>query len=287
MVKSGILEEVTVRILRTAVTTLPPDVRSALQRAREEETSPVARSQLDTILENVALAEKKGIPMCQDTGISLFYVTGQCHHWMEEEIRRGVARATEEIPLRPNVVHPITRENSGNNLGTMLPHIVFEPTDHRFTEITVLTKGAGSENMSSLAMLTPSQGLKGIKDFVLDTVVRAGGGPCPPTIVGVGIGGSADIASALAKRATLRPLNDRSEETEALEREMTSLLNDTGIGPMGLGGRTTVLGVKVEMASCHTASLPVAVNLQCWASRRSSARIHPDGRVQFSQAGFP
>ncbi len=156
-----------------------------------------------------------------------------------------------------------------------------------FTEITVMPKGAGSENMSALSMLTPSQGVKGIKEFVLDTVVKAGGKPCPPTIVGIGIGGTADMACGMAKRALLRPLDQKNKDPmlSGLEDELFDALNDSGIGPMGLGGRTTVLGVRAEMAYCHTASLPIAVNLQCWAARRATARIYPDGRVRFISGG--
>jgi fumarate hydratase subunit alpha len=184
-----------------------------------------------------------------------------------------------EVPLRPNEVHPITRENSGTNVGTGMPRIVYRPTDDPWMEITVLPKGAGAENMSALAMLTPSQGLKGIKSFVLDTVVGAGGRPCPPTIVGVGIGGTADQAMEMAKEALLRPLDQGNEDPklDELERELKEALNRTGVGPMGLGGRTTVLGVRARLAYCHTASLPVAVNLQCWTARRATVRVHPDG----------
>jgi len=283
-----LIEEVTVRLLRTAATTLPADVLGALERARGSETEPVAKVQLDTILKNVELGEMRQLPMCQDTGLPLFYITGQCDEGMISAIRRGVERATRTIPLRPNVVDPITRMNGGNNLGDMVPLIHFEPTEQEHTDITLMMKGAGSENMSALRMLTPSQGVKGIKEFILDTVVAAGGKPCPPIIVGVGIGGTADLACHLAKKVLLRPLHlgNGDDSLHQLETEMAAALNRTGIGPMGLGGRTTVLGVSIEMASCHTASLPVAVSLQCWAARRASARIFPDGRAVFSTEGF-
>jgi len=207
---------------------------------------------------------------------------------LEEGIRRGLNRATSEVPLRSNAVHPITRQNPGNNIGKHVPIIHYEHSDCDFTQLTVMPKGAGSENMSALAMLTPSQGMKGIKRLVLDTVVKAGGRPCPPTIVGVGIGGSADQAMVLAKQALLRPLNIKNQDPQlaALESELKQALNLTGIGPMGLGGKTTVLGVRVEEAFTHTASLPVAVCLQCWAARRASARIAKDGSVQYSREGF-
>ena len=282
------IEEVTVRLLTTAATTLPADVLEALERARQTETSPVAKVQLDTILKNVGLGGMHLLPMCQDTGLALFYLTGPCDEGIVPAIRRGVERATRTIPLRPNVVGPISRTNSGNNLGVMMPLVHFEPASHEHLDITLMMKGAGSENMSALRMLTPAQGIKGIKEFILDTIVSAGGKPCPPVIVGVGIGGTADLACHLAKKALLRPLNKRNEDESLsqIEIEMTEALNRTGIGPMGLGGLNTVLGVSIESASCHTASLPVAISLQCWAARRASVRIFPDGRKKFSTEGF-
>jgi fumarate hydratase subunit alpha len=283
-----LLEDVVVNLLGTAVTTLPEDVLEALKKAEREETSEIARQQLLTILSNVTAAARLSLPMCQDTGIPLFFVKGKCLSNLEEGIRRGVSRATSEIPLRPNVVHPLTRHNSGDNLGKGMPYVHFESADLDYTEITVMTKGAGSENMTALAMLTPSQGKKGIKAFVLDTVVKAGGNPCPPTIVGIGIGGSADESLLLSKKAVLGRLDRENKDAELamLENELKHALNLTGIGPMGLGGKTTVLGVKAEEAYCHTASLPVAVTLQCWAARRASARIMKDGSVHYSREGF-
>ncbi len=288
MRSTKLIEDVTVNLLRVAVTTLPDDVLEALRNAEKEETSEVARTQLRTILENVAAADRLSLPMCQDTGMPIFFVSGRCLPNLEEGIRRGVNRATSEVPLRPNAVHPLTRQNPGDNIGKHVPTIHYEYSDEDFTELTVLPKGAGSENMSVLAMLMPSQGLKGIKRLVLDTVVSAGGKPCPPIIVGVGIGGSADQAMVLAKKALLRPLHigHRDPQLALLENDLKQALNLTGIGPMGLGGRTTVLGVRVEEAYTHTASLPVAVCLQCWAARRASARIAKDGSVQYSREGF-
>ena len=262
------IEEVTVRLLRTAATTLPADVLEALERARLTETEPVAKVQLDTILKNVELGGMRLLPMCQDTGLPIFYISGRCDEGIIPAIRRGVERATRTIPLRPNAVDPITRMNGGNNLGDMMPLIHIEPAGHDHIEITLMLKGAGSENMSAL--------------------VAAGGRPCPPVIVGVGIGGTADLACHLAKRALLRPLHKRNgnDDLRQIEEEMTEALNRTGIGPMGLGGKSTVLGVSIESASCHTASLPVAISLQCWAARRASVRIFPDGRAIFSTEGF-
>jgi len=163
-----------------------------------------------------------------------------------------------------------------------MPHIVYSHHGRPYTDIVYMPKGAGSENMSVLRMLTPADGALGVKRTVLDAVVGAGGNPCPPTIVGVGIGGSACMAPLLAKRALLRPLGTLSADPHAasLEKELSEELNRTGIGPMGLGGATTVLGVHIETAGCHTASLPVAVTLQCWAARRAGIRIHADGGIE-------
>jgi len=288
MKSTKLIEDVVVNLLRTASTTLPDDVLEALRRAEKEETSEIARTQLQTILSNVQSADRLSVPICQDTGLPIFFVTGKCLAHVEEGIRRGVSRATAEIPLRPNAVHPITRKNPGDNLGRGMPDIHFHPTDVEYTEITVMPKGAGSENMSTLAMLTPIQGMKGVKAFILDSVVSAGGYPCPPTIVGVGIGGTADEALLLSKVAVLRRLDlDHPDPMIAsLEKELKEVINMIGIGPMGLGGKTTVLGVKIEEAYCHIASLPVAVTLQCWAARRASARIAKDGTVTYSREGF-
>ncbi|HXZ23236.1 MAG TPA: fumarate hydratase [Methanomassiliicoccales archaeon] len=288
MTKTKLLEDVTVNLLRTASTSLPDDVLAALRKAEAEETSEIARTQLRTILSNVDVADRHSVPMCQDTGLPVFFVTGRCIPRLEEAIRRGVSRATAEIPLRPNVVNPLTRANPGDNLGKGMPHIHFHPTEADYTEITAMPKGAGSENMSFIAMLTPSQGRNGVKAAILKAVVSAGGYPCPPTIVGVGIGGTADEAMLIAKHSLLRRLDLPNPEPDlnALEIELTEALNATGIGPMGLGGRTTVLGVRIEEASTHVASLPVAVCLQCWAARKASARVYKDGRVEYSREGF-
>ncbi len=274
-------------LLRRASVLLPPDVEEALVAARERESDPVARTQLETILENVALARELGVPMCQDTGVHVFYLRGRIPEGVEDAVREGVARATASVPLRPNAVHPLTRVNSGDNLGQGMPIIYLHLGPTPWLEITVLPKGAGSENMSRLAMLNPGDGIEGIRRFVSGSVVEAGGKPCPPTIVGVGIGGTADGAMAMAKQALLRPLNVSNPDPALakLEDDLARALNATGVGAMGLGGDVTVLGVRAMMAHCHTASLPVAVNLQCWAARQASARIGDDG-VEYSQGGW-
>ncbi len=175
--------------------------------------------QLKAIVDNIELAGKMNTPMCQDTGVTIFYVTlpRDCRVDVEKGIVEGVRRATKEVPLRPNAVHPITRKNPGDNVGERMPYINWKVGDQDYIEITVMTKGAGSENMSQLAMLTPAAGLKGIKEFALNTVLKAGSNPCPPTIIGMGIGGSADIAMKLAKEALLQ--THRSEAQGPGDRE--------------------------------------------------------------------
>jgi fumarate hydratase subunit alpha len=246
---------------------------------------------LATILENIRLAEELKTPMCQDTGIIVFYVKVGASFGsvagVPEALRRATRRATEEVPLRPNAVHPLTRKNSNDNTGMEIPHIVWEHGEGDTLDITALPKGAGSENMSAFSMLKPSEGETAIKRFAVDTVIKAGGQPCPPIVVGVGVGGTADLSLKLAKKALLRPISDSHPEPEVarLERELLKGLNLTGIGPMGVGGATTALAVKVEYAHCHTASLPVGINLQCWSARRASARVHRTGKVEYARGG--
>lgn len=289
LVTEAMLEDVTVELLRRAETLLPKDIKSALEHAHETETDEIPKTQLKNILENVALASDSKIPMCQDTGVQIFYVwlpnTG-CEVSPEQisnAINAGVKRATGEVPLRPNTVHPLSRNNPGDNTGAHMPYINFKSSENAYLELAVLPKGAGSENMSALKMLTPSQGIKGIKEFVLDTLIHAGGKPCPPVILGIGIGGSADISMKLAKEALLRPINQRHPDPQfsTLEQELFEKLNEIGIGPMGLGGKTSLLGVNIEFAHCHTASHPVAVNVQCWAARRARAKIYPDDKIEY------
>lgn len=285
MVTEVDIQNAIVELLRKTVVKLPADIERRIRQAYAEETDEVPRMQLKAIVDNIELAEKGNTPMCQDTGVTIFYVTlpRECKVNVEKGIVEGVRKATAEVPLRPNAVHPLTRKNPGDNVGERMPYINWKVADQDYIEITVMTKGAGSENMSQLAMLTPSAGLKGIKEFALNTVLRAGSNPCPPTVIGMGIGGSADICMKLAKEALLRPIDQRHKDPEIakLETELLESMNMLGIGPMGLGGKTTMLGLNIEYAYCHTASLPVAINVQCWAARRGTVRIYPDGKLKF------
>ncbi len=266
--------ECVIDLLVQSETRLPEEVVAALTDAHRNETNPIAKAQIETILENIKLASEQSVPICQDTGILIFFVEigRECalDFDINNAIRTGVAKATETIPLRPNAVHPITREPSGN-VGIGLPDITLDVVEGDQIKITVLPKGAGSENVSRLAMLNPSQ-VSDIRRFILETVAEAGGKPCPPTIVGVGVGGSFDKAARLAKRALLRDVYDMDDFERGLLRDINSL----GIGTMGLGGDVTALALHIEYAHCHTASLPVAVNIQCWANRRASVELQSE-----------
>jgi fumarate hydratase subunit alpha len=281
-----VLEEVAVKLLSKAATQLPKDVKEALKLAYEREDSLTAKTELKNILSNIESAEKLGKPLCQDTGMISFYIKArEIENFSEvkKALINATIKATETIPLRPNAVHPLTRKNTGTNVGEHIPHIEWVYTDQDYVELLASIKGGGSENMSALAMITPGLGVKGIKRFVVDTVVKAGAQPCPPTVVGVGLGGTVEISFKLAKLALLRPIGSRNQDKDVanLEDELFNLINQTGIGPMGLGGKTTCLDVKIEYAHCHTATLPVAVYFQCWADRRAAAKIGLDGSFEF------
>lgn len=261
-----------VDILRKAQTSLPQDVVVALKNARAQESSQLAREQLDAILRNIEIASEKQIPICQDTGILIFFVDIGRDLKLDFDIgaaiAKGVEIATECIPLRPNAVDPLTRHNPGTNIGEGIPDIKYELVEGRQLKITVAPKGAGSENMSVIKMLNPTE-VDRIPELIIETVLNAGGRPCPPVILGVGIGGSFDKAARLAKLALLEP----TDNMDGFERGILHDINTLGIGPMGLGGDTTALALHIKKAYCHTASLPVAINIQCWANRHASVTL--------------
>jgi len=267
---------------------IPPDVRQGLRDAHTRESNPMARGILGTMLKAIEVADRKHTLVCQDTGIPIFWITIGRGFLIDgariiEALRRGVERATAEMPLRSSIVSPIRRENRQTSSGEGVPvvHVEFSAAiDH--IDIVMMPKGSGSESMSFLKMLLPADGIAGVKKFVLETCVGAGGRPCPPTIVGVGIGGSSDLCVTLAKKATLRPIGERHPDPEvaALELELLGAINSTGIGPMGLGGDTTALDLHVETAWTHITLNPVAVNMQCWRGERRRARVFRDGRVE-------
>jgi fumarate hydratase subunit alpha len=258
-----------------ACTVLPAGVLDALKCARDTEESPAGRDVLDQLIENAEIARSEGIPICQDTGLTLVFVEiGQDAHiaggGLYDAIHEGVRRGYDEGYLRKSIVrHPLDRVNTGDNAPAVI-HTEIVPGDE--LKITVAPKGGGSENMSAARMLKPSDGVEGITRFVVDTVTEAGSNPCPPLIVGVGLGGTLEQAAILSKKAILREIGKPSANpTDAkLERDLLQAVNATGVGPAGLGGRVTALAVHVESHPCHIASLPVAVTLQCHAARHSS-----------------
>jgi len=264
------LADATFRAYREAVIRLPLDVLKVIGDAARAETHPVARGEFANILKNIKTAGELGVPMCQDTGVPVVYLTippsVPFTDDLYDAVADGIRRATKEVPLRPNVVDPLSRHNSNDNTGVGMPAIHVRPGP-KFT-VTVLPKGAGAENMSRIVMLLPSQKDQ-IEKFVVETVYLAGSRPCPPVIIGVGIGGTFDGAAALAKEALLEPVDTMT----GLEQEILCAVNRLGIGPMGLGGDFTALAVKVKTAGCHTASLPVAVNIQCWANRHVTVEV--------------
>ena len=258
---------------------LPPDVVAALEQALSKEESPPGREVLKALLENARTASGKRVPLCQDTGLAVAFVEiGQdvrlTGAGLQEAVDAGVAQAQQEGYLRASVVRGpcFDRVNTGDNSPAMM-HVELVPGD-RFT-VTVLPKGAGSENMSRLAMLKPADGVEGIVDFVRETVKRAGASPCPPVFLGIGVGGTMDRAALLAKKALLRPAGEAHPDPRlaGLEQRIMGEINDLGIGPGGLGGTVSCLGVSIEEFPCHIASLPVAVNIQCNSARRASGSI--------------
>lgn len=267
-------QEITDTVARLCIeanTRLPQDVQAALDKARQEEPWPLAKNTLDLLWSNLSAAREKDLPICQDTGMACVFleigqevhIAGDLKAAVQEGVRRGYAAGW----LRKSVVRdPFDRVNTGDNTPAML---YFDLVPGEQIRITVAPKGFGSENMSRIAMLRPSDGLEGVKRFVLQTVQDAGPNPCPPIVVGVGIGGTFDKAALLAKQALLRELDTPNEDPfyRALEQELLESINALGIGPQGFGGRTTALAVNILTSPTHIAGLPVAVNLNCHVTR--------------------
>lgn len=250
---------------------LPADVCARIAQCRDEESFPAARDTLDKLALNARIADEGRVPICQDTGMALVFIEiGQDAHIagnLEDAVNEGVRVGYREGYLRKSVVtDPLRRVNTGDNAPAML-YVELVPGDK--VTVTVAPKGFGSENMSRIAMLMPSDGVEGVKDFVVQTVEMAGPNPCPPIVVGVGLGGTFDKAALLAKKALLRPLGQYSADPfyASLEEELLGRINALGIGPQGFGGKTTALGVNIECLPTHIAGLPCAVNINCHVSR--------------------
>ena len=270
-ISSALITDAVARLCIKANCHLGDDVKNCIYAARERESWPMAAEILDRITENFNIAHRDGVPVCQDTGVACVFIkVGQDVHitgGLTEAVNEGVRRGYRDGYLRKSVVgDPLERINTGDNTPAMIYYDIV-PGDE--VEITVAPKGFGSENMSRIAMLRPSDGVEGVKKFIIDAVAEAGPNPCPPIVVGVGIGGTFDKAAYLAKTALLRPLGEYNENPyySALEDELLEAINSLGIGPQGFGGRTTALAVSIEAMPTHIAGLPVAVNINCHVTR--------------------
>ena len=268
-----------------ALKVLPPDIKTGFSRLQTAETGSTAKQVLATMVTNIAVAEQTDNLLCQDTGVPIYNVwigrdVQVDGHAMKRAIRRGCERATREYPLRSSVVHPLTRKNEHSSCGIEVPviHIDFSDT-LELLQIEMIPKGSGSENNSFLKMAIPAEGIDAIKTFVIDCVLAAGGKTCPPTIVGVGLGGTSDLAVALAKRAATRELGTHCADADgaALEAQLSAAVNHLGVGPQGLGGDSTAFAVHIELAATHITMNPIAVNMQCHSARRSRASFSPAG----------
>ena len=280
-----LVEEACKELYIRALKVLPDDIKAGIDRLDRAETDGRAQVVLKTMITNIAVAEREDNLLCQDTGLPIYNVKigGNVQYdgmALMAAIRKGCERATKEYPLRSSVVHPITRKNNHTSCGIDMSAIHIDFSDAAETvEIEMVPKGSGSENNSFLKMAIPADGINGVKAFVIESVVSAGGKTCPPTIVGVGVGGTSDQCVAMAKRAAVRPLGSSctDEEGAKLEKELSLAVNQLGIGPQGLGGDGTAFAVHVELAHTHITLNPVAVNMQCHSARRARATFTPAG----------
>jgi tartrate/fumarate subfamily iron-sulfur-dependent hydro-lyase alpha chain len=279
------VEEAAKELYIRALKVLPPDIKQGFERLQGRETGITARSVLSTMVQNIAVAEQTDNLLCQDTGIPIYNLrigrgVSVDGFALQQAIRRGCERATREYPLRSSVVHPLTRRNEHSSCGIEVPviHVDFSDAPD-VLEIEMVPKGSGSENNSFLKMAIPAEGIDAIKTFVVDCVLAAGGKTCPPTIVGVGLGGTSDLAVALAKRAATRALGTHCADADgaALEVQLSQAVNQLGIGPQGLGGDATAFAVHIELAATHITMNPIAVNMQCHSARRARATFTPAG----------
>lgn len=277
-IKASQITEVVERLCIEANEHLPEDVKCAIKECRANEDGNIAKGILDNIIENFEIADNENVPICQDTGMAcVFLEIGQDVHITDgdltEAVNEGVRRGYDKGYLRKSVVKdPVRRGNTGDNTPAMLYTEIVPGEEIR---VTLAPKGFGSENMSAIRMFKPSAGLQGIKDFILETVENAGPNPCPPMVVGVGIGGTFDKAALLAKKALLRPLNSQNEDPyyADLEKEMLEKINELGIGPQGFGGKTTAIGLNIETLPTHIAGMPCAININCHVTRHKTEVI--------------
>ena len=282
------ITDAVVKLISTAAIYLPVDVKRALKRAQERETSELPKKVIGSMLRNLDIAEAEGRPSCQDTGTVIFYVkAGDKFPYLgtlERNLRNATVRATTEVPLRPNSVNIITGKNSNNNTGDRIPWIEWELVPGSDTaDVTVVLKGGGSESPSMAKVIPPGEGMKGMYKLVLDDIFEQGPKPCPPVTVGIGLGPTADIAMKLAKKSLLREIDQRNTDPELakIETKLLEAINKLGWGPHGVGGLTTALDVHIDAVNRHPASFAVGVATACWEDRKSTMRIYPGGKVEF------
>jgi len=282
------VEETARTLYGRALKRYPPDLVAAIRAAAGQETQLIAKHHFKMMIESIEKGEADDRPICQDTGMQTFWVKigTECDvkgDRLGGAIAEGVSRFSAENEYRRTTVHPLTRKKIGTQSGRGHPSIYWDWLPGKdYIEMMMLSKGSGSENQGFHAMLVPAQGVSGIKQFVIDSVLAAGGQFCPPGIAGVGVGGTFDSVARMAKEALMRPLGTHNPDPDVarLEEDLMAAINATGIGPMGLGGDTTVFWVSVEYGVTHETQNPVALNLQCWAHRKAGARIHAGGKVE-------
>jgi len=271
------LQPVLNEMLVHATTQLPADILMAIKEAHAHETKDLAKKQLEAILTSAGLSDEKGLPLCQDTGLVTLFVSGELVNHIGE-VEKALAQVAQDLTakgaMRANVVHPLTRKNTGTNTGLSQPEVLIDKSTDK-TQMKMILKGAGSENFTNLKMMVPTASRQDMLKHILQVVIEAGGKTCPPNILGIGIGGSAIQAMFNSKRALLREIGSRHSDPDVAQFE-TSILkagNELGIGTMGLGGDTTLLDVHIETAGTHTACLPIAISFGCWANRVAAAEL--------------
>lgn len=285
-----LIEDTAFYLMTKACIELPDDVVAALEKARSEETSPIAISQLESILKDVDIAKRRQKSICQDTGVPMFYVDYGMNCQAEGDLRaaitRGTARASDRVPMRHNVVHPLTLENNRNNTGWGVPVIYWDVVPNRsYIELTAVPKGFGAEMRSAHGIVYTSENIKhAVRRCVMDMVEDSMGEPCPPVIIGVGVGGLTDSVMNVAKRSMFRcPVGAHNPDpmVAQIEEELLTEINALDLGPMGLGGKNYAMAVNIDVVASHASTVAIGVSLQCWCSRYSTARIYSDGTVDF------
>jgi fumarate hydratase subunit alpha len=288
------LYEIALELVKRSCTGIAPDAMLLLKRAYQKERNLAAKKMLETMISNAELATKEGKPVCQSPGYPVVYAKIGYDIKLDTDIQKifqkAIIESTKKGYLRPSIVHPITRKNPGDNSGVGVPDVEIElDPSIDYADFIISFKGCGAELANVVRVFTPAQvgeGGIGIKKFVLESVIAAGGIPCPPVAIGIGIGGQMHYATKLSRKAvSIREWTDTNPNVELarLENELLSAVNSLGIGPAGVGGDTTTLAVKVEMVDTHTAICPVAINFHCWVARRSRVRIYSDGSVKFKE----